>query len=56
MCVFQPSLLHARTEPHERNIDVTVDESIREEDGSDDEENNEDIKDVVCLSPPRNVQ
>ena len=27
---------------------VTVDESIREEDGSDDEENNEDKKDVVC--------
>ena len=27
---------------------VTVDESIREEDGSDNEENNEDEKDVVC--------
>ena len=29
-------------------VHVTVDESIREEDGSDDEENNEDIKEYVC--------
>ena len=27
---------------------VTVDESIREEDGSDDEEKDEDVKDVIC--------
>ena len=27
---------------------VTVDESIREEDGSDDEEKDEDIENVVC--------
>ena len=27
---------------------VTVDESVHEEDGSDDEEEDEDVKDVVC--------
>ena len=31
-----------------RRSSVTVDESVCEEEGSDDEENNEDVKEYIC--------
>ena len=51
--MLQPAKAYSLSKSAHVALVVTVDESIREEDGSDDEEKDEDKKDNVCqLSKP----